>query len=131
MDYDDRQVKTSEISMDNNSDNVLWDVAACLWTLLGIGVLLLPFFLALWLNSPASNGVREWAGIPQVKVVKTVKPKTITCKTLDDESDTKECKITLDDGRVVTCIVDGDDKSCDWAHAKPKDTKYDSQHRMK
>lgn len=56
--------------------------------------------------------------MPQVKAEKTVKPKTIPCKTLDDETGTKECKIKLDDGRTVTCIVDGDNKSCDWRHAK-------------
>lgn len=44
--------------------------------------------------------------------------KTLPCKTFDDETGAKECKITLDDGRTVTCIVDGDDKSCDWRHAK-------------
>lgn len=91
------------MGMDDNSDNVLWDVAACLWTLVGIGVLLLPFFLALWLNSPDSNAFREWAGMSQV-TVKTVKPKTIPCKTLDDETGTKECKIKLDDGRTVTTV---------------------------
>ena len=104
--------------MDDNSDNVLWDVAACLWTLLGVGALLTPLFFAVWLNSPASNALREWAGAPQVKAAKPVKPKAIPCKILDDETGTKECKITLDDGRIVTCIVDGDDKSCDWRHAK-------------
>lgn len=118
--------------MDNNSDNTLWDKAVIfLMYLLGMVIYLLPFFIVYWITSPTSNDFREWAGMPQVKVVKTAKPKTIPCKALDDETGTKECKITLDDGRVVTCIVDGDDKSCDWAHAKPKDTKHDSQYRMK
>lgn len=105
--------------MDDNSDNVLWDVVFFIaYFLLWIGAFLLPLFLLFWFNSPVSNDFREWVGMPQVKVVKTVKPKTIPCKTLDDETGTKECKIKLDDGRTVTCIVDGDNKSCDWRHAK-------------
>lgn len=105
--------------MNDNSDNVLWDVVFFLgYYLLGIGAFLLPLFFIFWFNSPSSNDFREWAGMSQVKVVKTVEPKTIPCKTLDDETGTKECKIKLDDGRTVTCIVDGDDKSCDWRHAK-------------
>lgn len=107
--------------MDDNSDNVLWDVVFFLgYYLLWIGAFLLPLFFMFWFNSPSSNDFREWAGMPQVtvKTVKTVKPKTIPCKILDDETGTKECKVKLDDGRTVTCIVDGDDKSCDWRHAK-------------
>ena len=105
--------------MDDNSDNDLWDVVIFLaYFLLWTGALLLPVVSLFWFNSPASNDFREWAGMSQVKVVKTVKPKTIPCKTLDDKAGTKECKIKLDDGRTVTCIVDGDDKSCDWRHAK-------------
>lgn len=104
--------------MNDNSDNVLWDVVFFIaYFLLWIGAFLLPLFLLFWFNSPASNAFREWAGMPQV-AVKTTKPKTIPCKILDDETGTKECKITLDDGRIVTCIVDGDDKSCDWRNAK-------------
>ena len=94
----------------------------------------LPFlgiWFAVWFYSPNSNAFRSAVGFDQLTTVKTAKPKTIPCKILDDETGTKECKVTLDDGRIVTCIVDGDDKSCDWAHAKPKDTKHDSQHRMK
>lgn len=105
--------------MNDDSDNTLEDVLTFLLTLLlGVGALLTPLFLLFWFNSPVSNDFREWAGMSQVKVVKTVKPKTIPCKILDDETGTKECKITLDDGRTVTCIVDGDDKSCDWRNAK-------------
>lgn len=105
--------------MNDDSDNTLEDVLTFLLTLLlGVGALLTPLFLLFWFNSPVSNDFREWVGMPQVKVVKTVKPKTIPCKILDDETGTKECKITLDDGRTVTCIVDGDDKSCDWRNAK-------------
>lgn len=104
--------------MNDDSDNALEDVLTFLLTLLGVGALLTPLFFAVWLNSPASNALREWAGAPQVKAAKPVKTKTIPCKTLDDETGTKECKITLDDGRTVTCIVDGDNKSCDWRHAK-------------
>ena len=48
------------------------------------------------------------------------KTSTIPCKTLDDKAGTKECRVRLDDGRIVTCIVDGDNKSCDWAHATTK-----------
>lgn len=102
--------------MDDDFDNALGDVVVFFWALLGVGVLLTPLLFSVWFNSPASNTLREWAGMPQV-AVKTTKPKTIPCKILDDETGTKECKITLDDGRIVTCIVDGDDKSCDWRHA--------------
>ncbi len=103
--------------MDDNSDNVLWDVEACLWTLLGIGALLTPLIFAVWFQSPGSNALREWAGMPQV-TVKTAKPKTIPCKILDDEAGTMECKVKLDDGRTVTCIVDSRGRSCDWRNAK-------------
>lgn len=106
------------MGMDDNSDNALGDVVVFFLALLGVGVLLTPLLFSVWFNSPASNALREWAGMPQVKAEKTVKPKTIPCKTLDDETGTKECKIKLDDGRTVTCIVDGDNKSCDWRHAK-------------
>ena len=103
--------------MDDDFDNALGDVVVFFWALLGVGVLLTPLLFSVWFNSPASNAFREWAGMPQV-AVKTTKPKTIPCKILDDETGTKECKITLDDGRIVTCIVDGDNKSCDWRHAE-------------
>lgn len=46
------------------------------------------------------------------------KTKTIPCKTLDEKAGTKECKVTLDDGRTVTCVVDSHGRSCDWRHAK-------------
>lgn len=68
-----------------------------------------------WLSSPASNAFRSAIGASQVS---TAKPKTIPCKILDDKAGTKECKVKLDDGRTVTCIVDGDNKSCDWRHAE-------------
>ncbi len=103
--------------MDDNSDNVLWDVVCCLYALLGIGALLTPLIFMVWFQSPGSNALREWAGMPQV-TVKTVKPKTIPCKTLDDKAGTKECKVTLDDGRTVTCVVDSRGRSCDWRNAK-------------
>lgn len=103
--------------MDDNSDNVLSDVAGCLWALLGIGVLLTPLIFMVWFQSPDSNAFREWAGMPQV-TVKTVKPKTIPCKILDNEAGTEECKVKLDDGRTVTCVVDSRGRSCDWRHAK-------------
>lgn len=68
-----------------------------------------------WISSPGSNAFRSAIGMDQVS---TTKPKTIPCKTLDDKTGTKECKVKLDDGRTVTCIIDGDNKSCDWRHAK-------------
>ncbi|MGO5374370.1 hypothetical protein [Bifidobacterium thermophilum] len=68
-----------------------------------------------WLSSPGSNAFRSAIGMSQIS---TAKPKTIPCKTLDDKTGTKECKVRLDDGRTVTCIVDGDNKSCDWRHAE-------------
>jgi len=102
--------------MDDDFDNALGDVVVFFLALLGVGVLLTPLLFSVWFNSPASNALREWAGMPQA-TAKPVKTKTIPCKILDDETGTKECKIKLDDGRTVTCIVDGDDKSCDWRHA--------------
>lgn len=30
----------------------------------------------------------------------------------------EECKLTLKDGRTVTCVVDSRGRSCDWRHAK-------------
>lgn len=83
------------------------------WSLpfLGIG-------FAVWFYSPNSNAFRSAVGFDQVATVKTAKPKTIPCKTLDDETGTKECKVRLDDKRTVTCIVDSDGRSCDWKHAK-------------
>ena len=79
--------------------------------------MLAPFIFILWLQTPASNALHEWDGTPKV-TVKTVKPKTIPCKILDDDAGTKECKVKLNDGRTVTCIVDSDGRSCDWKQAK-------------
>lgn len=86
------------------------DNSSKLTCILGITLL-----LAIWLVSPGSNAFLSAIGMEQVS---TTKPKTIPCKSLDDETGTKECKVRLDDGRTVTCIVDGDDKSCDWRHAE-------------
>lgn len=68
-----------------------------------------------WLSSPGSNAFRSAIGMSQISATK---PKTIPCKILDDETGTKECKIKLDDGRTVTCVVDSRGRSCDWRHAK-------------
>lgn len=68
-----------------------------------------------WLSSPGSNAFRSAIGMSQIS---TTKPKTIPCKILDNETGTKECKVRLDDGRTVTCVVDSRGRSCDWRHAK-------------
>lgn len=97
--------------MDDGFEDLLVAVAYIFGSILLCSLM----FLGVWLSSPSSNAFRSAIGMSQVSAAK---PKTIPCKTLDDKAGTKECKITLDDGRTVTCIVDGDDKSCDWRHAK-------------
>lgn len=97
--------------MDDGFEDLLVAVAYIFGSILLCSLM----FLGVWLSSPGSNAFRSAIGMNQVS---TTKPKTIPCKTLDDKAGTKECKITLDDRRTVTCIVDGDNKSCDWRHAK-------------
>ena len=56
------------------------------------------------------------------KPVKTPTP-TVSC-TADHSNDYKdsvdECKVTLKDGRTVTCVNIAKGTSCDWAHATTK-----------
>lgn len=56
------------------------------------------------------------------KPVKTPVP-TVSC-TINHSSDYKdyadECKVTLKDGRTVTCVNIAKGTSCDWAHATTK-----------
>lgn len=97
--------------MDDGSEHLLNAVAYIFGSIL----LCLLMFLVVWLSSPSSNAFRSAIGMDQVA---TTKPKTIPCKTLDDKTGTKECKVKLDDGRTVTCVVDSRGRSCDWRHAK-------------
>lgn len=85
-------------------------VLISLWFL---GLLSIPFVMCWIMFDVFPNTL----GVPHEEAtVKTTK--TIPCKTLDDKAGTKECKVTLDDGRTVTCVVGNRGRSCDWRHAK-------------
>lgn len=61
----------------------------------------------------------------QTAAAKPVKPTapTVSCTTgnTDDyEYAATECKVTLKDGRTVTCVNIAKGTSCDWAHATTK-----------
>lgn len=78
-----------------------------------------PFLLG-WLITTVLPDV---FGVPRQPFIASseaaaAKPKTIPCKILDDKAGTKECKVKLDDGRTVTCVVDSRGRSCDWRHAE-------------
>lgn len=59
---------------------------------------------------------------PAAKPVKTPAP-TVSC-TIYHSNDYKdyadECKVTLKDGRTVTCVNIAKGTSCDWSHATTK-----------
>lgn len=61
----------------------------------------------------------------QVADAKPVKPTapTVSCTTgysTDYGDYADECKVTLKDGRTVTCVNIAKGTSCDWAHATTK-----------
>lgn len=60
--------------------------------------------------------------VADAKPVKTPAP-TVSC-TIAHSNDYKdyvdECKVTLKDGRTVTCVNIAKGTSCDWAHATTK-----------
>ena len=59
---------------------------------------------------------------PAAKPVKTTTP-TVSCtsgNSGDYKYDADECKVTLKDGRTVTCVNIAKGTSCDWAHATTK-----------
>lgn len=63
--------------------------------------------------------------LPQTAAAKPVKTPTptVSCTTgnTDDyEYAATECKVTLKDGRTVTCVNIAKGTSCDWAHATTK-----------
>ena len=65
---------------------------------------------------------------PQPAAAKPVKPtaSTVSCTTewsSDYEDRADICKVTLKDGRTVTCVNIAKGTSCDWAHATTKKDK--------
>ena len=61
----------------------------------------------------------------QTAAAKPVKPTapTVSCITgysTDYKDYADECKVTLKDGRTVTCVNIAKGTSCDWAHATTK-----------
>ncbi|MGO5518203.1 hypothetical protein ACTQV2_01100 [Bifidobacterium thermophilum] len=76
------------------------------------GIILLIAFIAIGIN----------IGTPASKHHAPAKTPDSQCKVVD-KTGVKECKIKLDDGRTVTCIVDETGRSCDWAHATTRKDK--------
>ena len=89
-------------------------VTTCILILLSASAILLVSYFAgppLYLDVPAA-----------AKPVKTPAP-TVSCitnNTDDYEYAATECKVTLKDGRTVTCVNISKGTSCDWAHATTK-----------